>query len=145
MSTAPPVFIGSGTATITFTNANTSTTTGICPGTLVSSNRMTAHDAPCTVGGASIAFLWDCAGEYGFQYPYYFVPGYADDIHAFLTLQEVANLDEDADGSVGEGAIGGHELIWFVTSVTVEYWQYDYDTGSYNCGPPDRYAVYLGD
>ena len=130
-----PVFTGSGTATITFTNANTSTTTGICPGTLVSSNRMTAHDAPCTVGGASIAFLWDCAGAYDFQCADYFVPEQADDIHAFLTLQEVAGLDEDGDGTAGEGAIGGHDLAWFPSAVTVLFWRYDYATDTYDVLP----------
>ena len=128
-----PILVGSGTADITF--SSTDPTPGKRYGTLVSGNRMTATGSPCTVGDAAVAFAWDCSGAYDFQHADYFVPGCTDDIHAFLTLDEVANLDEDGDSNVGEGAIGGHELLWLVSSVTVEFWQYDHSTGTYLIEP----------
>ena len=127
-----PVLVGNGTAQIPF--SSTDPTPGKRCATLVSSNLCTT----CTVGNASVAFEWDCSGEYDFRFPEYFVVGQEDDVEAFLTLDEVADKDADGDGVTGEGAIGGHNLTYYTASVTVEYWEFDFTTLTYTTAPTEQ-------
>ncbi|NLX19471.1 MAG: hypothetical protein GXY53_09380 [Desulfobulbus sp.] len=120
---------GNGDGTLTVTDANS--TGGVVTGVLTSSNVI--NTCAVTVGNATatVYFRWDISGTYDYDGPSFFVPGIGDAIKFFPTLDEVAVEDEDDDGLVGEGAIGGHSMDYWTKKFTVRYWKYDYNTGSY--------------
>lgn len=111
-------------------------------GTFLSSNRMGTCTFSARGSSASIEQKWDCAGAYDFRFPYYMVEDQPDDVNTFPTLQEVAELDEDGDGIMGEGAIGGHAIQFCTRSVKVLFWEYDFRSDSYTTPAETREFAY---
>ena len=96
-------------------------------------------------------------GNRKYDWPTYFIYGKSHDIAFFPTLQEAADHDADGDGIVGEGAIPGHDVRFYVKMVSISYWQFDWVDCDYieyggdeiqvqvNTDPLIRYGLRLSD
>ena len=124
----PLVQVGNGDGTVTFSSAD-----GRITGYLLSSDtlRTCAIQAKGGTAEADVVFDWEEGGAYDFAFPYYFMPGVADDVKFFPTLHEIAILDEDGDGTTGERAVVGHQMKFFTSRITVKYWKQNLATGDY--------------
>ena len=80
---------------------------------------------------ARVAFEWDCAGSRDFDYDELFFPDIPSSSYFYPTLDEIAIEDEDNDGVAGEGAIDGHYMEFYVTSIIIAYLKYNFETGEY--------------
>ncbi len=120
---------GNSSGTITLTDIDT--TTGSATAILTSSN--VTRTCTVNIGGQSlnVTMAWDISGIHDFEFDDYFLPDMESDVIFYPTLDEIALLDEDEDGTPGEGAIGGHDIVFHVTKVTFDYWSFDYDAWEY--------------
>ena len=114
---------GDGEAQVAF--SDTTAPDGILTGHLHSSDKKTDG---CVVSSydpsASVAFEWDCAGDYDFTCPAFFVPGVGDTVEFYPTLDEVG----------GNGAIDGHDIEFYTYSARLYWYTYDLVTGEEDSG-----------
>ena len=115
----------------------------------------------CTasIGGSSVnvGMVWDIGGSINFEYDDFFIPGDEEEIFFYPTLYEISGEDVDSDGIAGEGAIGGHSMLFKATTITVSIWAYDWEEDEYiengeetitivpGQDPEIAYGVYVSD
>ena len=123
---------GNGTGYVTFSSPD-----GKATGYLQSSNLGRTCTISSGLGSAQVTFAWDTpgGGAYDYEFPDYFVPGIADTVKFFATLQEVSGLDEDGDGTGGEGLIDLHEMKFYTRRIEVKCWKWDMANGVFLDGP----------
>ena len=105
--------------------------TGTASAELRSSN--IARTCTVSIGGSSInvGMTMAALGNRKYDWPAYFIYGISHDIDFFPTLQEAADDDADGDGTAGEGAISGHDIRFYIKSVTIRYWSFDWENFEY--------------
>ena len=134
-----------GNATGTVTLGQVDLGTGTATATLKSSN--VTRTCTVTIGGqsAGVGMVMAAVGNRKYDWPEYFIYGVSHDIDFFPTLQEAADSDADGDGIPGEGAIDGHGIHFYVKSITVRYWQYDWENFEYIDYGEDETGVSIGE
>ena len=132
-----------GNSTITGSSSGTITigemdlATGCATAELTSSN--VGQTCTVSIGGKSVDVVmnWDISGMFNFVYndkAIYladFLPYVENKVSFYPTLDEMAGHDEDKDGKAGEGAIDGHDIKFYVTKVTFDYWSFDIEKWEY--------------
>ena len=124
---------GDGAGTLDVSSWDSST--GLASAELRSGN--VTRTCTVTLGGesASVTMAMASLGNREFDWPVYFIYGSSFDISFYPTLQEAADEDGDQDGIFGEGAIAGHDMHFYVSSIDISYWKIDWSTGQYvECG-----------
>lgn len=124
-----------GNSTGTLTLGTIDLTEGTASAELKSSN--VTRTCTATIGGkaVTVGMVMASLGNRKYDWPEYFIYGVDHEIDFFPTLQEAADHDADGDGVTGEGAIDGHGIHFYVKSITIRYWQYDWENYEYvDCG-----------
>lgn len=131
---------GTGGAASLSMNSYTADAEGRIHGTFTSSNQLESVTIECQdgegepiagFGAAVVAQAWH-HGNVVFLVPYFFVPGFADDMKFDLRLEDGAPID-------------GHAIEWFSPKITLDWFYWNLDSGDWGWGVADFSHPYEGE